>query len=154
MAADFALGTRPMASMTPTPAYRLAHLAPPGRSVLTARLPISESSRPTAASEIPALFHSALQIRSSVFIDEQHCTPESEVDSDDAISTHWILFSASSTQETGQEEDEEEEEVPAATIRLVPAQEHKYGGCEAGDVHTTGGGQGPDYGGSRVWDGE
>ncbi|KAL9099133.1 MAG: hypothetical protein Q9163_005327, partial [Psora crenata] len=103
--------------------------------------------------EIPLLFHSALSVRSAVFIDEQHCSPTNEIDADDPISTHWVLFARSPV--TG-------EEVPAATIRLVPAQEHnEHGVAEAAvaardDVHIPDGGfpGRPDYVGSKVWDGK
>ncbi|KAJ5493538.1 hypothetical protein N7463_009625 [Penicillium fimorum] len=57
----------------------------------------------------PAIFNDAMIIRKFVFIDEQHCTAESEIDSDDARSWHWVLYDNSTATST-----------PVGVIRLVP----------------------------------
>ncbi|KAJ5826486.1 Acyl-CoA N-acyltransferase [Penicillium robsamsonii] len=63
----------------------------------------------TSTNTNPTIFNDAMIIRKSVFIDEQHCTAESEIDSDDARSWHWVLYDNSTATST-----------PAGVIRLVP----------------------------------
>lgn len=91
--------------------YRIGLLPPPGQSIKTA------TSRSSAAAPI---FRDALTIRMDVFVTEQGCSAEEEVDIDDAISWHWVLFARG-------EGGKEEEGVPAATIRFVPASTHDHG---------------------------
>lgn len=85
--------------------------------------------------EIPPLFHSALNVRTLVFVNEQHCSAAEEVDADDAVSWHWVIFCVSPS--TG------EDDIPAATIRLVPAQPNPDIENQKAD--------GPDYVGSEIW---
>ena len=52
-----------------------------------------------------------------VFIKEQCCSADEEIDADDASCWHWVIFTQNAAGE----------EVPAATIRLVPASQHDHG---------------------------
>jgi predicted GNAT family N-acyltransferase len=70
---------------------------------------------------IPVSLHPSLAVRIAVFVAEQHCRLETEVDADDPRSHHWTLFATpalppeatiSSTPTT--------DAIPAATLRLVP----------------------------------
>lgn len=58
---------------------------------------------------MPPLFLSALSVRIPVFVDEQHCSAENEIDEDDARSWHWIIFMEGAGVRTA-----------VGTIRLVP----------------------------------
>ncbi|KAE8151729.1 acyl-CoA N-acyltransferase [Aspergillus avenaceus] len=67
----------------------------------------------------------ALQVRFKVFVEEQHCSADGEIDPDDPRSWHWVLYHGDSTTTTpttqGPEEDpREKEKTPIATVRLVP----------------------------------
>ncbi|RAH79809.1 hypothetical protein BO86DRAFT_317517 [Aspergillus japonicus CBS 114.51] len=57
----------------------------------------------------PPLLTDALTIRQTVFIDEQHCSAEEEIDADDGRSWHWVVYHSPDAPRT-----------PVATIRLVP----------------------------------
>jgi predicted GNAT family N-acyltransferase len=48
-------------------------------------------------------------IRKHVFVDEQHCSADAEIDSDDTRSWHWVLYDTSTESST-----------PVGVIRLVP----------------------------------
>ncbi|KAJ5622659.1 hypothetical protein N7528_005891 [Penicillium herquei] len=63
---------------------------------------------PTQGTTNPPVFNDAMIVRTRVFIDEQHCSPEGEIDSDDARSWQWVLYS------------ESDPKTPVAVIRLVP----------------------------------
>ena len=119
-----------------SPTHQISLLHPPGASVLKARIPV-----PTAACEydeaIPPLFYSALRVRILVFHHEQHCDPDKEIDADDSVSWHWVMFGASVS--TGAVD------IPAATIRLIPAQPHPASDDERVE-------DGPNYAGSKFWD--
>ncbi|KAG6008550.1 hypothetical protein E4U21_004390 [Claviceps maximensis] len=83
---------------------------------------------------IPKIFLDAMEVRESVFVNEQKVPLENELDADDARSCHWVVYA--SVNKT--EEEEEEEEVrdddgsiiqprkssarttPVGTIRVVP----------------------------------
>jgi predicted GNAT family N-acyltransferase len=58
----------------------------------------------------PTVFNDAMKVRMHVFVDEQKCSAEAEIDSDDTRSWHWVLY-ATSTGST---------RTPAGVIRLVP----------------------------------
>lgn len=51
------------------------------------------------------VYHDALAIRETVFIDEQHVPRELEIDDDEARATHLVLYV---------------DDTPAATLRLLP----------------------------------
>ncbi|EEH50484.2 uncharacterized protein PADG_06563 [Paracoccidioides brasiliensis Pb18] len=79
-------------------------LLPPPGPILT---------RPNPADPAPAnnppIFNDAMSVRTAVFIDEQRCSPENEIDDDDARSWHWVLYSA-----------ESDRRIPVGVIRLIP----------------------------------
>ncbi|KAL8776641.1 MAG: hypothetical protein Q9213_008192, partial [Squamulea squamosa] len=64
-----------------------------------------EASPHTPPKDVPPLFFAALRVRIPVFITEQRCSIEGEIDADDARSWHWIAFDG---------------HLPVATLRLVP----------------------------------
>ncbi|CAI7630776.1 unnamed protein product [Penicillium glandicola] len=90
--------------MAPKPTLSTSLQPPPGPS---AKLVLP--SQDTSSNPNPTIFNDAMIIRKSVFIDEQHCTADSEIDSDDARSWHWVLYDNSTTTST-----------PVGVIRLVP----------------------------------
>ncbi|OJK04595.1 hypothetical protein ASPACDRAFT_1851575 [Aspergillus aculeatus ATCC 16872] len=81
----------------------------------------------------PRLLTDALTIRQTVFIDEQHCSAEEEIDADDGRSWHWVVYhtpepTASTPagahppnqQPPQADATERSDRTPVATIRLVP----------------------------------
>ncbi|KAK5789027.1 hypothetical protein VI817_008151 [Penicillium citrinum] len=84
--------------MSSTPSFTTAIQPPPGPNLVL----------PTTSPNInPPTFNNAMQIRMRVFIDEQKCSADAEIDSDDQRSWHWVI----SDDNKGQ---------PIAVIRLVP----------------------------------
>lgn len=149
-----------MPSSHPSP--NIAFLSPPGPAVHSLRIfptgQISYSPSSTASRPPPQVFRDAVSVRTAVFVLEQHCLAAVEIDVDDEVSWHWVVYTESSSDEnedtteggrTAEASSEEEktisDERPAATIRLVPAQAHADADDEKGV-------EGPDYKGSRVWD--
>ncbi|CAD6578282.1 MAG: hypothetical protein ASARMPRED_008672 [Alectoria sarmentosa] len=126
--------------MSPShPPHTISFLPPPGPIVFSARPP-SSSRFPASASptnpSTPQTFHDALTIRDAVFGLEQHCPADEEIDADDPVSWHWVLYADS---------------VPAATIRLIPARTHAAAAAaDDGEKAVAG----PDYKNSRLWDHE
>lgn len=118
--------------------YRLAFLPPPGPSVRTAR-PVANPSDQTDSSA-PSIFHDALAVRIPVFIHEQKCNNELEIDEMDEQSFHWVIYA---------KETDHGPEVPAATIRFIPpdpqGQTHTDFGSPTVNGH-------PYYEGSLLWD--
>lgn len=55
----------------------------------------------------PLVFNDAMKVRMHVFVTEQKCSADAEIDSDDARSWHWVLSEPSTNN-------------PIAVIRLVP----------------------------------
>ncbi|KAF2843547.1 hypothetical protein M501DRAFT_926598 [Patellaria atrata CBS 101060] len=49
------------------------------------------SSQP---SNIPQIFKDAMKVREEVFVKEQHCTLENELDEDDPRSFHWVVYAS------------------------------------------------------------
>ena len=128
-----------MASPT-APTMKL--LLPPGPS--TKSIHVTSDSRiedpsvsglDTGFQRPSTIFYDALKVRIDVFKIEQKCDPAMEVDAEDAISWHWVIYA----------ENGEKQEVPAATIRLVPAQAH----ADADDEKAV---HGPNYTSSLLWD--
>ncbi|KAL4879441.1 acyl-CoA N-acyltransferase [Aspergillus karnatakaensis] len=111
-----------MATATPTSKYTTALLPPPGPNTpLT--LPTRTIPSPPTNSQI---FTDALAVRLEVFVDEQKCTAEIEIDDDDARSWHWVLYDEQATTQnpifgvlTGKQK-EEKLRIPVAVVRLVP----------------------------------
>ena len=133
--------------------YTLQHLPPPGPIVLSARqFVIQHATDPATAPppSIPPLFLSALKIREEVFIHGQTCDPSLEIDADDPISQHWVLFASPSSSSRSTEIH-----APAATIRLIPPHPKQASphNDPATSVHLTSASE-PDYDGSELWDGK
>lgn len=95
--------------------------APPGTTKLTR--PTPSNPRPK---DNPPLLTDALTVRNTVFIDEQGCSPEGEIDDDDARSWHWVMYARPSLVggegKGGAKQDGEEvgEDEAIGVIRLVP----------------------------------
>ena len=66
---------------------KIAIHGPPGTTKLTR--PTSSDPRPQSN---PPVLTDALTVRNTVFIDEQGCSPDSEIDEDDARSWHWVMY--------------------------------------------------------------
>ncbi|OJD12072.1 hypothetical protein AJ78_07285 [Emergomyces pasteurianus Ep9510] len=70
----------------------------------------------------PQIFNDAIYVRTVVFVDEQHCNPENEMDDNDARSWHWVLYVTTS---------DPSKRAPIGTLRLIPPphtpNEHKLG---------------------------
>lgn len=66
----------------------------------------------------------ALSIRIQVFVDEQGCSAENEVDEDDARSWHWVMYEdVSTSKDNGNGKDNGKDNVKnkaIGTVRLVP----------------------------------
>lgn len=58
----------------------------------------------------PPVFNDAMIVRARVFIDEQNCSADAEIDEDDARGWQWVFYSGSDSQT----------KIPVAVIRLVP----------------------------------
>lgn len=58
----------------------------------------------------PPTFNDAMIVRMRVFVDEQKCSAEGEIDSDDARSWQWVMYDPNSANA----------KAPVAVIRLVP----------------------------------
>jgi predicted GNAT family N-acyltransferase len=60
----------------------------------------------------PTVFNDGMIIRQRVFIEEQKCSADAEIDSDDSRSWHWVMYHTSTgTTSNGR---------PVGVIRLVP----------------------------------
>ena len=72
----------------------------------------------------PHTFKDAMTVRTIVFIDEQGCSAEEELDDDDARSWHWVMYAdlapPSSECKDINQPNEEVTPVPIGVIRLVP----------------------------------
>lgn len=88
--------------------YKIEFLAPPGPGIV----------RPTATNpnppSNPRLFTDAMTVRDKVFVDEQKCHPDSEMDEDDARSWMWVMY------DTAPRSGTESKPKPIAVVRLVP----------------------------------
>ncbi|EYE98800.1 GNAT family N-acetyltransferase [Aspergillus ruber CBS 135680] len=115
---------------------------PPGAAKLTR--PTPSNPRPK---DNPPLLTDALTVRNTVFIDEQGCSPESEIDEDDARSWHWVMYSSSrpgGEEDGGQgrKQDCEKEGVgkdeAVGVIRLVPPPHapHEHHDISPAHAHT------------------
>ena len=102
---------------------------PPGPLVYD--YPIRGNVEPSSTS-IPTGFLDAMVVRKNVFVEEQGCRLENEIDDDDARSWHWVVYASVSTKDgaekqtepsTGSEYERRKSlggQVPVTTIRLVP----------------------------------
>ncbi|KAJ6078285.1 hypothetical protein N7467_008038 [Penicillium canescens] len=84
--------------MAPNPIFSTSIQPPPGPS---AKLVLPTSTPNTN----PTTFNDAMKIRMHVFVDEQNCSAEAEIDSDDNRSWHWVIYDGTT---------------PVGVIRLVP----------------------------------
>ncbi|KAF9883361.1 hypothetical protein FE257_003528 [Aspergillus nanangensis] len=75
-------------------------LLPPPNKPLTRPTPTT----PTPPTN-PQAFNDAFTVRTKVFVDEQSCSLDEELDADDPRSWHWVIY---------------DDTKPIATIRLVP----------------------------------
>ncbi|KAK2762318.1 hypothetical protein FQN54_001328 [Arachnomyces sp. PD_36] len=91
--------------MSPPTPYTTTLLPPPGPLISKPRSTLS--IRP----ETPHTFIDAMSVRNDVFVNEQGCSAEEELDDDDARSWHWVLYTT--TQSDGKL-------MPVGVIRLVP----------------------------------
>lgn len=83
------------------------------KSTLTTAIqppPGPELSLPDQPNSNPPVFQDAMTVRMRVFVDEQGCTADAEIDQDDARSWQWVIY-ASAAPDTS---------IPVAVIRLVP----------------------------------
>ncbi|KAJ5161005.1 Acyl-CoA N-acyltransferase [Penicillium capsulatum] len=71
--------------------------------------PEAQLQLPNNSSANPPIFNDAMIVRMRVFVDEQHCSADAEIDVDDARSWHWVMYRHSPTAA-----------IPVAVIRLVP----------------------------------
>lgn len=60
----------------------------------------------------PTVFNAAMQIRMHVFVSEQKCSADAEIDTDDSRSWHWVLYDGTTA---------------VGTIRLVPPPHSPHG---------------------------
>jgi predicted GNAT family N-acyltransferase len=77
---------------------------------------------PKCSADVPQIFVDAMDVRKEVFIDEQHCSMENEIDSDDPRSWHWVVYASVASFKTSEDgrRDSETSSIPVGTIRLVP----------------------------------
>jgi predicted GNAT family N-acyltransferase len=78
----------------------------------------------------PPIFNDALSVRRTVFVDEQGCSADGELDDDDARSWHWVLYAShsrsqapspsSSPSDSLNNPGSDSSRIPVAVIRLVP----------------------------------
>jgi predicted GNAT family N-acyltransferase len=111
----------------------ISFLPPPGAALANYNHNALHSDQP---SSIPSTFKEAMAVREEVYVDEQKCSLENEVDEDDPRSFHWVVYAsvgtASSpsppitTKSPGTKAEERRasestaSRVPVGTIRLVP----------------------------------
>ncbi|KAL4915889.1 acyl-CoA N-acyltransferase [Aspergillus aurantiobrunneus] len=94
-------------------AYSISLLPPPGPNqplVLPTRTVPSPSTNPQG-------FNDALAVRLEVFVDEQKCAAEFEIDDDDSRSWHWIIYDPVASVNGG---GPTPLNLPVGTVRLVP----------------------------------
>lgn len=108
-------------------------LSPPGRQCFGSDLNLPTRASPRPKSN-PSIFNDAMTVRLRVFVDEQKCSPESELDEDDARSWHWVMYAKNtadtevnpesvSSSECDLEpgcESQSSQLLPIGVVRLVP----------------------------------
>ncbi|KAL2823027.1 acyl-CoA N-acyltransferase [Aspergillus granulosus] len=87
-------------------------LAPPGAS---SRLTLPTRTIPFPSNN-PMPFNDALAVRLEVFVDEQKCAAEFELDDDDARSWHWVMYDENASYPGAPSPIR----LPVAVMRLVP----------------------------------
>ena len=136
--------------------YKIAIIPPPSSDVLqiardyfsSSPLTYISTNIPTTPPEtrLPSDLLAALKIRLNVFVYEQKCTADSEIDTEDVWSWHWVLYARSSSNS-----EDVVEWMPAAMVRLVQAVPG-YGqpGHHVAPMNDSI--ESPDYATSEVWD--
>ncbi|KAL9608215.1 MAG: hypothetical protein Q9167_006937 [Letrouitia subvulpina] len=138
--------------------FSIALLPPPGQSIPSSRLLLPKLSD----SSIPPLFKAALEVRDKVFVQEQQCPAENEIDEDDAKSWHWVCFDMAET--AGTQLGRGTIGRPVGTLRLIPAapaevegeemdREHLVKSEEDGREEGEGLRTEPRHGKTEMWDG-
>ncbi|KAF3481040.1 uncharacterized protein GIQ15_03799 [Arthroderma uncinatum] len=79
--------------------------------------PGPEATQPGSGLKFP-IYNDGLRVRTAVFVDEQRCAPENEVDEDDGRSWHWVAYDGT---------------VPVGVVRLVPPPHEGHDGHEGPD---------------------
>ncbi|RDI78852.1 hypothetical protein Vi05172_g11140 [Venturia inaequalis] len=111
----------------------IAFLPPPGAALDAYNHDAPHDQQPGS---IPATFREAMEVREEVFVKEQKCSLENEVDEDDPKAFHWVVYASVGTTSSpsptinpipndvrGDERRASEStasRVPVGTIRLVP----------------------------------
>ncbi|RAH41967.1 GNAT family N-acetyltransferase [Aspergillus brunneoviolaceus CBS 621.78] len=133
------------------------HLLPPPSPSQTTKFTLPTRTTPNPPTN-PRLLTDALTIRQKVFIDEQHCSAEEEIDADDGRSWHWVVYHDQTPESTSPtparaganptaqeppqpDAPESRDRIPVATIRLVPPpnvhehhdHDHNHNGTGNGD---------------------
>ena len=120
-------------------------LPPPGPSVYQS--PRAPPFTPSAAPGVPPIFLSALSVRFPVFVDEQKCSRDEEIDKDDPSSWHWVVYVSVGGKGTHNDADGK---VAAGAIRLVPVTPlHVHSEAELLEKAA-----GPKYVKTELWDGK
>ncbi|KAJ5167545.1 uncharacterized protein N7482_006326 [Penicillium canariense] len=91
--------------MATKPILTTAIQPPPG--------PAAKLALPDESGVNPPVFNDAMIVRMRVFVDEQHCSADAEIDEDDARSWQWVMYDPSPSPESSTPR-------PVAVIRLVP----------------------------------
>lgn len=102
-------------------------LPPPGPSVLLLSRddasPSSVQGQGTSTSTVAhQLFLAAHKVRFEVFVKEQHCSAANEIDTDDAISWHWIIYAPPSPPPKGDYLQVWPEPVPVVIGKAPPVE--------------------------------
>ncbi|KAJ5882906.1 uncharacterized protein N7473_009792 [Penicillium subrubescens] len=104
-----------MATQKPTGITFTTSIQPPPGPTSNLVLP----NDPSASLTHPPIFNDAMKVRVRVFVDEQHCSADAEIDADDARSWQWVIY-ASSPSENTTTSTSTATSTPVAVIRLVP----------------------------------
>ncbi|KAI9372618.1 acyl-CoA N-acyltransferase [Aspergillus egyptiacus] len=105
-------------SATPLVTFTTTLIPPPGPS---ATITVPTRTIPAPTTNPPAL-NDAFAVRLEVFVDEQKCPPEIEIDEDDARCWHWVIYNT-----TPATPAPSTEKVPIAVVRLVPPPHPPHG---------------------------
>lgn len=89
----------------------------PPLQVPVTSLALPRGRRPNAN---PAVFNDALVVRTQVFVDEQKCSADAEIDDDDPRSWHWVMYDKVHGDEDCGNITTGSCFTPIAVIRLVP----------------------------------
>lgn len=144
-------------------------IPPPGPLVQQIRKSTSISRGSSVPTDNRLLLSAALSVRFSVFVHEQRCSAENEVDADDARSWHWVAFATPKdhlsksvngslemmeieNRNYGTREATGDGIVAAAAIRLVPVSSPVA--SLDGDGSHKEQVEGPRHGPTTMWDGQ